>query len=814
MRHLVLAQARAHRGRYVATALAVIVAVAFVVLTLVLSDTVNASITKSAAAQYEGVTAVVVPEESGTDPDRTVSAVGAVPGVRAVALDVTADVRLAYADGASAYGTAATIASDESMRWQRLADGRWPAGDGEIAVGSSSGRAVGDTVTVADLSGGTAPASVTVVGVVDVAGSPLAMDSGQIFGNAAQVRAWSGESADWEIRVVGDGDAVRDAVALAAPGTEVVSGEDRGTAVADAYVGDIALLRNVLLCFAAIAVVVAGLVIANTFAVLLAARTRELALMRCVGVTVSQVRRSVRGEALIVGCVSAALGVLAGCGLAMGVVAAARAADAPIPLTSISVTIATVVAGLVLGTVLTVVAANGAARAATRVPALAAMHPLEAQAEPVAESRLRRACALLGVAGGSTMLAIGAGVSNVLIACPGGLLLFVGIVLASRRIVPATVGAVGELFARIGGPIAALAAGNARRNPRRTASTATALFIGVTLTATIVVGIGTLKAGAPEVVDQNFPVDIAVAATSEPVPVGASDGFTAIDGVHAGTEVASATVTVAGAEFSVLGVHPASAASTIRADVRLPEAGTIVLERSLAEAAGVRDGEIVAVGGGTGMQDLTVAIADAGAPDMISMVDLRRVDDSAAADTMWLKLDDGLSEEDLVAVTDEVARVAAAAFPGSEVVGAVKMRQTLENVLDTMLLIVGGLLSVAVVIALIGVGNTMALSVLERRGETAMLRAVGLSRSGVRSLLVREAVIIAGVASVLGVALGVLLGTCGTASVIGAGHVGLDAVPWLQLAGIVVAGGAAGIVASLVPARRASRVSPIVALAV
>ncbi|TCN57145.1 putative ABC transport system permease protein [Rhodococcus sp. SMB37] len=811
MRHLVLAQARAHRGRYVATALAVIVAVAFVVLTLVLSDTVNASITKATAAQYEGISSVVTPEGPATDPDRTLSAVGAAPGVRAATLDVTGPVRLA--DGASGYGTAATIASDESMRWQRLADGRWPAGDGEIAVGSSSGRAVGDTVTVADLSGEMAPASVTVVGVVDVAGSPLAMDSGQIFGSAAQVRAWSGGSADWEIRVAGDGDAVRDAVALAAPGTEVVSGEARATAVSDAHVGDIALLRNVLLCFAAIAVVVAGLVIANTFAVLLAARTRELALMRCVGVTASQVRRSVRGEALIVGFVSAVLGVLAGCGLAAGVVAGARAADAPIPLTSVSVTITTIVAGLVLGTVVTVVAANGAARTATRVSALAALHPLEAQPESVGESWVRRACALLAMAGGSALLVIGAWVSNVLIACPGGLLLFVGVVLASRRIVPAAVGAVGDAFARAGGPVAALAAGNARRNPRRTASTATALFIGVTLTATIVVGIGTLKAGAPEVVDENFPVDIAVTATAEPVAMGGSARLTAIDGVHAGTEIASATVTVAGTEFSVLGVDPVSTASTIRTDVRLPESGTIVLERSLAETLGVQDGEIVEVGGGTGMQNLAVAIADAGSPDMISMGDLSAVDDSAAPETMWLKLDDDLSEEDLVAVTDEVSRVAAAAFPGSEVVGAAKMRQTLENVLDTMLLIVAGLLSVAVVIALIGVGNTMALSVLERRRETAMLRSVGLSRSGVRSLLVREAVIIAGVASILGVALGLVLGTFGTASVIGASHVGLGAVPWLQLAGIVVAGGAAGIVASLVPAQRASRVSPVAALA-
>jgi len=146
------------------------------------------------------------------------------------------------------------------------------------------------------------------------------------------------------------------------------------------------------------------------------------------------------------------------------------------------------------------------------------------------------------------------------------------------------------------------------------------------------------------------------------------------------------------------------------------------------------------------------------------------------------------------------------------VVGAVANRQMLEKVLDTMLLVVGGLLSIAILIALIGVGNTMALSVIERRRETGMLRALGLSRSGVRSLLVREGVIIAGVASVLGVALGLLLGTAGTASVIGAGYVTPGAVPWAQLVAIVVAGSVAGVVASLIPAYRAGRTSPVAAL--
>ncbi|MCD5420484.1 FtsX-like permease family protein [Rhodococcus pyridinivorans] len=813
MKHLVLAQARAHRGRYVASVLAVFVAVAFVVTTLVLGDTVSASVSKSTAARYEGVAAVALPADSTVAPDEVLTLVATTPGVEAAALDVSGPVRLIGADGSSSNGTATSIAPEGALRWQQLGDGRWPSNPAEVAVGSSSGRAIGDEITVAGPTGSVPPTTVEVVGVVDLDGSPLALSPGPVFGDAAQVRSWSGDTTDWEVRAVGDADAVRAALAPV-PGVDVVPGADRATAVADDYVGDVALLRNVLLCFAAISVVVAGLVIANTFSVLLAARTRELALMRCVGVTSTQVRRSVRGEAFVVGLVAAVLGVLGGSGLAAAVVSAARAVDAPIPLTSVSVTATTVIAGLIVGTGMTVVAANGAARAATRVRALAALQPLETRPEPVRDSWVRRICAALAIVGGTALLGLGVVVANVLVACPGGLLLFVGVVLASRRLVPAAVGAVGDVLARAGGPLAVLAAGNARRNPRRTASTATALFIGVTLTSTLVVGIGTLEAGAPDVIDEQFPVDMAVTAPErDGLAPEVTERLTAVDRVSSGAELAAVDLTIGGTEASVLGVDPAAMASTVRTDVRLPEAGTIVLERSLARSVGVDDGAVITVGGPVGTRELTVATTEPGMPDMIEWSDLTAVAGPVTADTVWLKLDRGMSDEDLVAVSDDLSRVAAAEVPGSEVVGAVQMRQMLEKILDTMLLIVGGLLSVAVVIALIGVGNTMALSVLERRRETAMLRSVGLSRAGVRSLLVREASIIAGVASLLGVVLGLLLGAAGTASVIGPGHIAPGSVPWWQLAAIVLVGGVAGVVASLVPAQRASRVSPVAAMA-
>uniref|UniRef100_UPI003B684D07 ABC transporter permease n=1 Tax=Rhodococcus sp. O3 TaxID=3404919 RepID=UPI003B684D07 len=346
-----------------------------------------------------------------------------------------------------------------------------------------------------------------------------------------------------------------------------------------------------------------------------------------------------------------------------------------------------------------------------------------------------------------------------------------------------------------------------------------ALLIGITLTSTIVVGTGTLEAGAPGVVDDNFPVDALVEGPSDGVPAGAAELLAGVDGVRGATETATAKVTLvgtegtaAGTEVAVTGVDTTTAAATVRSDVRLPVPGTIVLEQSIVDSADTAEGSTVTVAGPAGSLELTVAATSAGDPALVDLADLRAVAGPVPVESVWLRFDDGMTDDELVAVTDEVTRVAATVVPGGEVAGVVAMRRMIEKVLDTMLLIVGGLLSVAVVIALIGVGNTMALSVLERRRETAMLRTIGLSRSGVRSLLMHEALLVAAVASALGVTLGLLLGTAGTASVLGPDKVGFGGVPWLQLAGIVVAGGLAGVIASLVPAHRASRVSPVAAL--
>jgi putative ABC transport system permease protein len=201
-----------------------------------------------------------------------------------------------------------------------------------------------------------------------------------------------------------------------------------------------------------------------------------------------------------------------------------------------------------------------------------------------------------------------------------------------------------------------------------------------------------------------------------------------------------------------------------------------------------------------------------GEPDqpLLTAVDLQGLSPGAGPDTVWLRLAD---DADQSAAIDEVTDVAGAAVPTAVVTGLASERAAIDSVLDVLLLVVTGLLGVAVVIALIGVGNTLALSVVERRQESGLLRALGLTRRQLRALLAWEAVLVAGVAAVLGVLLGGAYGLIGAASVLGdLGDIVLS-VPWLQVGAIVAVATVAGLLASVLPARRAARTPPVAAIA-
>jgi putative ABC transport system permease protein len=226
----------------------------------------------------------------------------------------------------------------------------------------------------------------------------------------------------------------------------------------------------------------------------------------------------------------------------------------------------------------------------------------------------------------------------------------------------------------------------------------------------------------------------------------------------------------------------------------------------------VRDGDAVPIGAAGQERTFTALVVDSDQPLMLTADDLRAVAAEPGLGELWLRLTDAEPDEQVAAV-DTITDVVAEADPMAQVTGLVTLRDQIDEVLDLLLLVVTGLLGIAVVIALIGVGNTLALSVVERRQENGLLRALGLTRRQLRGLLAWEAVLVAGVAAVLGVLIGGAYGLIGAASVLGEiGEIVLS-VPWLQVAAIVVVATVAGLLASVLPARRAARTAPIAAIA-
>ncbi|MGY1814379.1 ABC transporter permease [Blastococcus sp. SYSU D00820] len=814
MRQVTLAGLRAHAARLVASTLAIVIAVGFVVATIVLSDTSRDTLLEAAGAPYVATDLVVTSDDGEyLDPD----AVAGLPGVAAVAPSLETSVQAALPGRTGTqYLMVTSVAADPELRWQQLADGALPDRTGEVAVSERTDAEVGDRLPVTAYlpDGGETTAEVTVVGVVDLRGDPTAGLFGRAFVTDEQALAWGAGGAT-ELRVAAApgtdpgqlAATVRDALTGA---VTVRTGEEQAERLAAELTGDTLVLTTILLVFGTVALLVAGLVIANTFAVLLAQRTRDLALLRCVGATARQVRRSVLAEAALTGLAASALGVGAGIGLA-AIVSGLVGEDSPVPLSGISVSLLAVLLGLGIGTLTTVVAALAPARAATRVAPLAALRPMDPAPLRSRGGIARLVAGLVLVVPGVALMLLGVALGDVLVALPGGAASFLGVVLLAQRAVPPVVALAGRLAGR--GVPARLAAGNATRNPRRTAATATALLIGVTLTTAMVVGAATTRSTAQAGLAAQYPTDVVVYGNTEDgVPATLLDRLTAVDGVEAGVGLTGGILTGPdGTDTWSQGVDPRAAAPVLRStdDLPLPADGTAVLPWWTVSAWGVEEGDQVTLEGPGGSRTLTARLGDTDYP-LLTTADLTALAPDAYVDTFWLRLADGADQTEVVdALTDRVGE----ALPTALVSGLASERAALDSVLDVLLLVVTGLLAVAVLIALIGVGNTLALSVVERRQENGLLRALGLTRGQLRGLLAWEAVLVAGVAAVLGVVLGGGYGLAGAASVLGdVGEVQLT-VPWLQVAAIVVVATAAGLLASVLPARRAARTPPVAAIA-
>jgi putative ABC transport system permease protein len=859
---LTLGQMRRSVGRLTAAGVAILISTAFVTVTLLAGGVIQDTTHDMVAAQFARADVVVsASDDVSTFTADDVAAVGAVDGIKTVQ-PVTSWFGDLRNGGKGGYQAFAPVPEDPRLSPLELTDGVWPASAGEVAltpdVAERLGVGLGDTVTLArtEYPDGWAesqaddPAAelgepkeitekLTVTGLARDPYGAYAVSGGAAAVPTATLDAWNAAepypNPVSELLVALDapldGDRVPaslDAAVTSATdgvegGVSVDTTEEVATAKTAAQTGgqDLVFLVFVM-TFAAIALLIAAMVITNTFQVLVAQRTRTLALLRCIGAGTGQLYRSVLLEAAILGVVASAVGIVTGAVLAQVALMVAPAFDLGVPLPpAIAPTWQSVVLPLAVGAGVTVLAALAPARSATRVAPLAALRPSDAPTLHARSGRSRLVISILCMVGG--FAALGGGVVlgmggtpqfGLVAAIGGGALAFFGVVLSAVLWLPRVAAFLGGLVARTG-PAARLAVANTLRNPRRTSATSVALLIGVTLVTMMSTGAASARMSADNLLDEQFPYDVSVSPSSPEYLEDLRDAVADTPGVAATALVTQATVTLGGTEDSGIGAadpRELPAVVNVSEEAKRLAEGTILLTQDGADELSLDAGDRTTVSGTDGSVDLTVVITTAEPLNhIITTADLARVtsEDDTFTD-IWAHISGAEAADVLADVQDAAAQVDGDAFVMGPAAQAAQFRQ----VVDVILGIVVGLLAVAVVIALIGVTNTLSLSVIERTRESATLRAIGLSKEQLRGMLAVEGALIAGVGAVLGIVLGLVFGWAGAATALSIMGDVRYAVPWADLGVVLAVALVAGLLASVVPARAAARTSPVAALGV
>ncbi|MEU0491630.1 FtsX-like permease family protein [Nocardiopsis sp. NPDC006139] len=889
-----LAGLRLHKSRYVTTVLAIMLGVMFTTGTMVFADTLEAGYEKTVMGSATSVDAIAVPAEGGEEEpapltEEALTEIRALPQVAGADGLAEGQVVLLDSEGrASGFVPPAAVSFGEHTRFS-AEEGDLPAGGDEIALAVSTaeqlGFGVGDTVTVLDPD--QEKREFTLTGLVEFGADPRYSYSGVVVFDHATLGGMTAAEGYVEIDAVaaeGYTDRqVADAVAgVLGADAEVLTGEEFGVALAEESGADTAMLRVVLLLFSFIAMFVAGIVIYNTFAILIAQRQRELALLRCVGAKRSQVFRSMLAESLIVGLVASALGVLAGIGIGM----AGATFGGPLlgmDGAALTVTPLAVATGMVLGTVVTVFSALVPATRATRVAPLAALRT-SATAAGLEKGTgwVRVVLGLLAFAASAALVAVSqlAGPNQLgpVIVTGSALIAFLGVVVLGPLLVRGIVNVVGLPLRRVGVP-SMLAVDNSVRNPRRAATAMIALTVGATLITGYSVVSASTETTLTKMLDEQFPVDYQIMAQmgTEAVPA-------AEDAPAEGTGEEAAPAEAAPAEGAPAegtaeeqpGTDPAATAADseveglalpldpgIPAEVRDALGEQDELERVIAdrnvyvELGGDQSMPVTTYINGRIGVDLTADTVEGDLTDLgpgrvvvsEGYADGARVGDTFTVPGLWgaddLELDivaitengGGLTgatvdPEDFAAAYPEVRedrtlyvvadadaeadRVRDAVLssvedhPTLQVMSVAEMKEQFTGILDIAFYTVAAMLGLAIIIAVFGIANTMALSVLERTRESALLRALGLTKAQLRRMLSVEAVLLCLIGAGIGIVFGVLFGWAAADSVL---PNMVFAVPSGQIAVFIAVSVLAGLVAAVLPARRAAGTSITGALA-
>ncbi|AHH21121.1 putative ABC transporter, permease [Nocardia nova SH22a] len=832
MRKVVLRNLAAHKVRLALTLLSVVLGTAFVAGSFVFTDTLQRTFDGIFADQAKGVDVRVEPKHAQSlgVPNDVVATVANVNGVRAVAPAVQGPVVLlkdghaVQTGGAPSFGRSYLPPDRAVAEPERFVDGVAPVTPGQVAINSGgaerAGLHVGDKATVLVPARGTI--DMTVSGIYDLSG-----DSGGFVGllladGQARDLFTDGEHVAYVDVAAAPGvsaDTLRDRIARTVPDYEVHDGDQVRADLKEQVGNALKFVNYFLLAFGAIALLVGTFIIYNTFSMIVAQRLRELALLRAVGAGRRQVGLSVVSEAFVIGLIGSLLGLAGGIGLAFGLSALLNAFDLGLPTGTMQVLPRTVLAAIAIGLVVTVASAYAPARRAAKIP------PVEAMREEFASTgeslRVRTVVgavlAVIGVVvvvlgarntGGGAAATVGIGAAALIFA-----VLFASPAL-SRPVVSAL-----ALLVRPFGPVGAMARNNAVRNPRRTAATAFALTLGLMLVSAIGMLGASAKASVGDLVDKGVNADYILAGPPMiGVPPGAAEAARQVPDVA--NVVAFRGVALRVGEDQVTGSSPDAPMGsvlhfTMKQGTDALSGDSVLVSETEARERNWHAGDRVEVSS-VDNKKFTVAVAGVYADNQLlgSLVvapDLYNQVMPVAFRTDLIALVKADAGADITAMRGELEKATA-----SYVVVQVQDRDEFKGAqgrqINTMLAILYGLLALAVVIAILGIVNTLALSVVERRREIGMLRAVGMQRPQVRRTIYLESVLIAVFGAVVGVVLGLGLGVgfLRTLSDLGLSTI---TVPWGQIVGMLIGSAVVGVLAALWPAVRAARTPPLAAIA-
>ncbi|MFE7706108.1 ABC transporter permease [Streptomyces sp. NPDC057486] len=846
----------AHKGRMALSAVAVLLSVAFVCGTLVFTDTMNTTFDKLFAATSADVT--VSPRNAqGADelpengkpvslPAAAVEQAGKADGVKTAEGAVTSmsvTVVDSHNENMGSSTGAPTIAGNwtqNDLRSMEITSGHAPRGPTEVMVDA-------DTADKHHLKIGDELRTIAVTGDIRARISGIA--SFKVTNPGAAVVYL--DTATAQVKLLGKPDVFTHISVTAKPGVsdaqlkknvatalgdsaayKLRTQQEAADANKDSMGSFLDVMKYAMLGFAGIAFLVGIFLIVNTFSMLVAQRTREIGLMRAIGSSRKQVNRSVLIEALFLGVVGSLLGVGAGIGVAVGLMKLMNAMGMNLSTEDLTVAWTTPALGLMLGIVVTVFAAYIPARRAGKISPMAALR----DAGTPADGRAGRVRALIGLvltlAGGAALYASAKAdeaSGGSLFLGAGVVLTLIGFIVIGPLLAGFVVRVLSTVVLRMFGPVGRMAERNALRNPRRTGATGAALMIGLALVACLSVVGSSMVASATEELDRSVGADFIVQPSGNPQPIvpQAAEALKAVPGIEHFTDYKAVSAKLTAPDGAVEDEGVVAADPTYRDDLRRETVSGNLADAYGKDAMSVGDayatrhrikvGDRITVAfkdGGTARLKVAAITSDDTNVDKGAMyTNITTAEKYVPADKMpknmimFAKAQDGKEKEAYTALKDALA-----AYPQYTVQNQADFKQDLKDQIGQLLNIVYGLLALAIIVAVLGVVNTLALSVVERTREIGLMRAIGLSRRQLRRMIRLESVVIALFGALLGLGLGMGWGTAAQ-KLLALEGLGVLEIPWPTILTVFVGSAFVGLFAALVPAFRAGRMNVLNAIA-